>query len=205
MRWLVLLAALAILGGCASMGQVDGQRTAAINDARAKLEFSGCNMALVEEIRRLKEPGLELEAGYQCLQQGELAEVERLLSDYRQRHVSPPYPDYADYLLGLSALLRFELLGEEDPERLELGREVHRQLAGFVRAYPQSSYREGVGQSLKAVLDGMARTEYRLAQEALAQGDNDAAAARLRYVVQQYPRSAAAGDAASLLERHGAL
>jgi len=197
----VALAVLA-LSGCAGMGQSEQQRVAQAADVRARLGLAGCDIGMVDQILPLRNPALEQEAAFACLQQGELNAVERLLSTYNERHVDPPHPDYSAYLLALTDLVRFEAAVGDDRERLAAGRRAHERLAQFVRAYPNSSYRPEVAPRLEQLHEGMARAEYQLAQLALETQAREEGVARLRYVVEQYPRSAAARDAARWLEHN---
>lgn len=204
MRFRLLTIALIVagVGGCAGMGVSEQQRGAQAADVRARLGLAGCDAGLVDQILPLRNPALEQETAFACLQQGELRAVERLLSGYNERHVDPPFPDYSDYLLALSDLVRFEAAVGDDRERLVLGRRAHERLAQFVRAYPNSAYRSEVAPRLEQLHEGMARAEYQLAQLALETQAREEGIARLRYVVEQYPRSAAARDAARWLEHN---
>jgi outer membrane protein assembly factor BamD (BamD/ComL family) len=200
----LVMAAILLAGvtGCAGMAQTDQQRHAQTADVRAKLSLGGCDTALAEQILPLRNPALEQEAAFACLQQGELRAVERLLGDYQTRHVDPPFPDYSAYLLALTDLVRFEAALGDDRERLAIGRNAHQALVQFVRAYPDSSYRSEVAPRLEQLLEGMARAEYQLAQLALETQARDQGIARMRYIVEQYPRSSAARDANRWLDHN---
>lgn len=199
-RKFMVLFMLATLVGCSSMSHNDRQRSEAIADARAKLSMGRCSMALARQVVDVKEPALEQETAYLCLQQGDLEAVKVLLSDYDSRHVDPPFPDYSAYLLALTDFVRFESSAGDAQQRLALGRQAHNHMARFVRAYPESSYRHEIAPRLEQLHEGMARAEYQLAQSAIEANDIESGKSRLNYVVKTYPRSAAAKDAARWLE-----
>lgn len=204
-RITILVLILSALAGCAGVPQQDSQRTASIADARAKISMGRCDMALARQVITLKEPALEQETAFLCLQQGELAAVELLLNDYGKRHVEPPYPDYSAYLLALTDFVRFESAIGDDEQRLTAGRAAHDQLVRFVRLYPNSAYREEVAPRLEQLHEGMARAEYQLAQMAIEAQAMEEGTARLRYIARQYPRSSAARDANRWLEHNRGL
>jgi len=197
-----LMVVFTALTGCSGISQQAQQKSAALADVRAKLSFGSCNIAVAEQVMSLKEPALEQETAYLCLQQGELEAAEKLLAGYSERHVDPPFPDYAAYLLALTDFVRFESSIGDDEERLARGRIAHDNLVRFVRLYPNSAYRSEVAPRLAELQEGMARAEYQLAHIAIESGAGESGAARLKYVVRQYPRSAAAKDAGRWLENH---
>ncbi len=201
-RTLFLAAALIGLAGCAGMAQNEQQRGALVADVRAKLGLGGCDIALAEQILPLRDPALEQEAAFTCLQQGELEAVERLLVNYTDRHAQPPYPDYSAYLLALTDLVRFQSAIGDDSQRLAIGRRAHENLVRFVRAYPNSSYRADAAPHLEQLHEGMARAEYHLAQLSLETQAREEGVQRLRYIVEQYPRSSAARDASRWLDHN---
>lgn len=189
------------LTGCATgSGQGPASNSQTV-DIRAKLSLSGCEPQLADRVLALESPSLEQEAAFQCLQDGQLATVERLLTGYQERHDNPPNPDYSVYLLALTDFVRFELAEGDAPAQLTAGRKAHDQLVAFVRAYPESAYRAEVAPRLEALHEGMARAEYRLAMTDIEKGRRELGASRLRYVVREYPRSAASVDARRWLEQ----
>ncbi|UAW97477.1 outer membrane protein assembly factor BamD [Halopseudomonas nanhaiensis] len=196
----LLLTVLVGLSGCAATGQNDAQRSADLADVRAKLGLGGCDARLVQQTLSLKQPELEQEAAYVCLQQGELDLVDQLLSGYEQRYAAPPHRDYAAYLAALSEFMRFEAAAQDAQQRLQTGRTAHAALVGFVREYPDSQYRSEVAPRLQRILEGMARAEFELAQLEAGTGDAATAAARMRYVTRHYARTEAAKDARAWLE-----
>lgn len=124
---------LAGLGGCAGLGQNDAERTGEVADVRAKLGLGRCDADLARQTLALKQPELEQEAAFVCLQQAEFGLVDRLLADYEERYASPPNPDYSAYLLALTEFLRFEAALGDAQQRLLTGRIAHAALVGFVR------------------------------------------------------------------------
>lgn len=200
MRSMVLLVMLVGLAGCAGKTVQPGNESA-LADVRAKIAMGRCDEGLIAGLNRHRAPELEQEAAYVCLQQGEAEAVDQMLKDYTKRHRNAPHPDYSAYLLALAQQVRFELAGEDDVARLREGREAHRRYADFARNYPDSDYRTEVGPRLNALLEKMARSEYRLAQAAEQAGDKQDAEARMRYVLRYYPHSSVARQASDWLEQ----
>ncbi|MFN3579305.1 MAG: outer membrane protein assembly factor BamD [Pseudomonas sp.] len=201
MRVILLLAFMIGLVGCASTPKSAGVDEAALVDVRAKLSMGRCDQELANEIRALNNPQLEQEAAYICLQQGQLLTVERLLGDYVTRHGNAPNVDYSVYLLALTEFIRFELAEGDANDRLSIGRRAHEAFVSFVRRYPESAYRPEVAPRLEMLHEGMAKADYQLAIADIEAGRREVGASRLRYVVQQYPRSDAARDASRWLEQ----
>ncbi len=202
MRSTVFLILVASLVGCATGPARGPSDDAASVDVRARLSLGGCEPELADQVLRLDNPGLEQEAAFQCLQEGQLAALGQLLTGYQSRHDSPPNPDYSDYLLALAEFVRFELAEGDASEQLTAGRRAHDRLVMFVRAYPQSAYRTEVAPRLATLHEGMAGAEYRLAMSAIEKGRRELGTSRLRYIAREYPRSSAATDARRWLEQH---
>lgn len=204
MRVILLIILTIGMAGCATSTttRMNTADNAAVVDARAKLGLGGCNMELATEILALGYPGLEQEAAYTCLQQGQLPPVERLLTGFQERHPAATNLDYSAYLLALSEFIRFELAEGDDQARLTIGRRAHDGLVAFVRQYPDSAYRQEVAPRLESLHEGMADAEVGLAMADIEAGQRERGAERLRYVVQNYSRSDAASSASSWLERN---
>lgn len=204
MRASLVMILLMSLVGCASTAtRVQPVDNAALTDIRAKLGLGRCDMDLARDILAQRNPGLDQEAAYTCLQQGQIEVVERLLGDFDTRHVEPPNADYSAYLLALAEFIRFELAAGDDRERLAIGRRAHDGLVAFVRRYPDSAYRQEVAPRLEALHEGMARAEYQLALGDIESGRGELGISRLRYLVENYPRSDAALEASRWLEQRG--
>lgn len=206
MRITLLILLAVSLAGCAitaTPSRVATVDNAALVDARAKLGLGRCNMELANEILALRNPGLEQEAAYTCLEQGQVQAVERLLAEFQGRHPNAPNQDYSAYLLALAEFIRFELIEGDDQERLAVGRRAHDGLVAFVRQYPDSAYRQEVVPRFEALHEGLASAEYGLAMADMESGRREMGASRLRYVVEQYPRSDAASAASRWLEQRG--
>lgn len=201
MRCALMLILFATLVGCAANPARSLSEDPETVDIRARLSLGGCDAQLVEQLLRLRSPGLEQEAAFQCLQEGQLVIVERLLGGYKERHDNAPNPDYSDYLLALTDFVRFELAEGDASEQLTAGRRAHDRLVDFVRSYPQSAYRTEVAPRLEALHEGMARAEYRLAMGEIEKRRREIGASRLRYIAREYPRSSAASDAKRWLEQ----
>lgn len=207
MRIILLVSLITFLAGCATTSTSPRTPTvdnAALVDARAKLGLGRCSLELANEILAVGNPGLEQEAAYTCLQQGQVDAVERLLADFGTRHPNATNQDYSAYLRALADFIRFELAEGDDQNRLALGRRAHDGLVAFVRQYPDSAYRQEVAPRLEDLHEGMAGAEYGLAMSDIETGRRDVGAARLRYVVEQYPRSDAASAAGRWLEQRAA-
>lgn len=202
MRFTLLSVVLAAgLAGCASGPMPSSSESQETVDVRARLSMGGCKPQLADAVLGLDNPRLEQEVAFQCLQEGQLTLVERVLSDYSARHHDAPNPDYSDYLLALTDYVRFELAEGDATEQLVAGRRAHNQLVAFVRAYPDSAYRSEVAPRLEALHEGMAKAEYRLAMADIETGRREMGASRLRYIVREYPRTTAATDAKLWLEQ----
>ncbi|MFO7704853.1 MAG: outer membrane protein assembly factor BamD [Halopseudomonas sp.] len=205
---IILLMMLAMgLAGCATtatQSRLETVDNAALLDARAKLGLGRCSLELANEIVALRNPGLEQEAAYTCLQQGQIPAVERLLADFQARHPNAANQDYSAYLRALAEFVRFELAEGDDQDRLAVGRRAHDGLVAFVRQYPDSAYRQEVAPRLEALHEGMAGAEYGLAMADIESGRGELGTSRLRYVVDQYPRSDAATAASRWLDQSAA-
>lgn len=193
-----LLLALS-LGGCAGNQLKQQEQDAAVADVRARLGMGQCDSALAEQVRSLQVPAVLLEAAYQCLTHAELDIAQRLVDSYLGEQENVNERDYAAYLAALIPYARFELAAGDSQLQLDLGREAHAALIGFVRTYPQSGYRAEMVPRVQAVLEGMARAEYDLAVLDQERGQAERARARMRYVQTSYPRSSAAADATAWL------
>lgn len=201
MRMTLVIVAVALVAGCATGTARNTSTSPEVVDIRTKLSMGGCDAMVADQVLPLGNPGLEQEVAFQCLQDGQLGTVERLLAGYEGRHDNAPNPDYSDYLLALTDFVRFDLAEGDAVEQLKAGRRAHDGLVTFVRAYPESAYRAEVAPRLEALHEGMARAEYRLAMGEIEKGRREVGASRLRYVVREYPRSAAATDAKRWLEQ----
>lgn len=196
-----LLLALSLIG-CAGNQPGQQQQDGAVADVRARLGMGQCDAALAVQVRALDDSAVLLEAAYQCLKLAQLDTAQSLLDSYQAQQQGAGERDYAAYLAALIPYARFELAEGDSQLQLQLGREAHSALTGFVRAYPQSGYRAEMVPRVQAVLEGMARAEYNLALLDLERGQPERARARMRYLQSGYPRSAAAADATAWLLDH---
>ncbi len=201
MRLTLIMLVVAIVTGCATGTARNSAPSKEVVDVKAKLSMGSCDPMLADQVLPLDNPGLEQEAAFLCLQNGQLGTVERLLEGYKDRHADAPNPDYSDYLLALTDFVRFELAEGDAVAQLTAGRRAHDRLVTFVRTYPESAYRPEVAPRLETLHEGMARAEYRLAIGEIEKGKRELGASRLRYVAREYPRSAAAADAKRWLEQ----
>ncbi len=189
------------LTGCAGNQVRQQQQDAAVADVRARLGMGQCDPALAAQVRALGDSAVLLEAAYQCLTLAQLDTAQSLLDSYQlQQDIGER--DYAAYLGALIPYARFELAEGDSELQLQLGREAHAALTGFVRSYPQSGYRAEMVPRVQAVLEGMAKAEYSLAVLDQERGQLERARARMRYLQRGYPRSAAAADATAWLLDH---
>jgi outer membrane protein assembly factor BamD len=87
-----------------------------------------------------------------------------------------------------------------DPEtRIREGRSLFREMAGYMRERPLSEYGQDLAPRLVRLREGIAGAELALAQRERRRGNADEARARAEYVLQYFPRTQAAADAAHLL------
>ena len=199
MRILILIVAALWLAGCASTSgpAVEARRS----EVLLQLDNGRCDEELSGRVQSLREPDLLLQAAWVCVQQMQTDAAEGLLKTYTASSRQTAHADYAAYLQAVTSLLRFQLAGEDDRQRLVLGREAHQRYAAFVREYPLSAYRQDAANHLQQLHDAMAAAEYRLARLALETGRADVGQQRLRYLQREYPRSPAAADANVLLQQ----
>jgi outer membrane protein assembly factor BamD (BamD/ComL family) len=74
-----------------------------------------------------------------------------------------------------------------------------REVATYLRERPMSEYAEDLAPRMVRLREGIAAAEMALAEQAHDRGDRSLAQARAEYVLQHYPRTQAAADAAHLL------
>jgi outer membrane protein assembly factor BamD len=135
-----------------------------------------------------------------CLQRGEFARTANLIEAIEQSHPDHPDIDYAAYLGALAQLGKWNRAAALPPkQRSEQGRQVFRQLAGFLDDYPMSEYTESIAPRLARLRETLADIELQIADQAAAAGRADEAEARLRYVRDYYPRTPAGRAAADRL------
>ncbi|AGA35456.1 competence lipoprotein [Thioalkalivibrio nitratireducens DSM 14787] len=141
-----------------------------------------------------------LEVGQTCLQGGDFTRARRVSAGFLERHPEHPDADYAAYLHALAGFGAWSRPSVTEPEaRIGEGRRLFREITVYLRERPLSEYVENLAPRLVRLREGIADAEFALARREHRRGDRPLARARAEYVVQYYPRTQAAADAAQLL------
>jgi len=198
--FLFLLLPLFWLGGCASPPRAIESTAVQVTDPGPGAEAE-CTDAAVELLGRgTRAPDLAA-MGQLCLQTGRFQSAETLLAELIRTHPQHADADYHAYLHvlarfgGWSAITRFDY-----EEAVRLGRDIFLQIVAYLRERPLSPYGDGLAPRLVALREGIAEAELGLARQALRDGYVDQARARAEYVLESYPRTQAAVDAARWLQ-----
>ena len=135
-----------------------------------------------------------------CLQTGDFSRTRELAADFLAATPEHPGADYADYLHGLAGFGLWSRRPDRDPEqRIREGRALFLELAAHLRERPASPYGEELAPRLVRLREGIAAAEFRLLEAAMRVGDHAEVRARADYLIEHYPRTQAAADAARLL------
>ncbi len=202
MRWmfvrLLLLLPLAWLAGCATLPEEPGTAPGALDRA---LAAGDCRTAytLLETT-----PGAGAQATLQtaqvCLQVGDFPRARRMAGDFLRDQPIHPDADYAAYVHALAGFGEWSRATRADPEaRVREGRALFQEIAGHLRDRPLSEYASELAPRLVRLREGVAEAEFALAEREHRYGNPAVARARAEYVVEHYPRTQAAADAARLL------
>lgn len=179
-----------MLESASSVAADPGQRTAA-----------ECSEAAVARLDRQADAVDVAAMGQLCLQTGRFQTAESLLAELVQAHPQHADADYHAYLHvlarfgGWSATSRFDY-----EEAVRLGREIFLEIVAYLRERPLSPYGDGLAPRLVSLREGIAEAELGLARQAMRDGKMDMARARAEYVLNAYPRTQAAVDAARWLQ-----
>ncbi len=197
---LLLLAPLLVLAGCATlpgdsrgMAPIDGFTQAVqAGDCRAAYQTLGTAGTVG--------PDQRLTVGQLCLQNGDFVRARRASADFLQTTPEHPDADYAAYLHALAGFGEWSRAVRADPKvRVDQGRELFREIATYTRERPMSEYVEDLAPRLVRLREGIAGGEIALAERDRRDGQQARARARAEYVLEYYPRTQAAADAARLL------
>jgi len=202
MRWmflrLLLLLPAAWLAGCATLPETPPTPSVALDRALADGDCRTA-FALLETT-----PGAGAQASLQtaqlCLQVGDFPRARRSAADFLRDQPAHPDADYAAYVHALAGFGEWSRATRADPEiRVREGRAVFVEMAGYLRDRPLSEYASELAPRLVRLREGIAEAEFALAEREHRYGDAVLARARAEYVVEHYPRTQAAADAARLL------
>jgi outer membrane protein assembly factor BamD len=202
MRWifvrLLFLLPLVWLAGCATLPEEPGTPPHALDQA---LGAGDCRAAyaLLETT-----PGVSgsvtLRTAQVCLQVGDFTRARRVAADFLREQPTHPDVDYAAYVHALAGFGEWSRARSADPEaRVREGRALFYEMAGHLRDRPLSEYASELAPRLVRLREGIAEAEFALAQREHRHGDPAVARARAAYVVEHYPRTQAAAEAARLL------
>ncbi|AHE99796.1 outer membrane protein assembly factor BamD [Thioalkalivibrio paradoxus] len=197
---LLLLAPLLWLAGCATLPEES--RTAVPADGLEQaLRAGDCRGAYgLWEAGAVDTPDRLLQVGQVCLQGGDFTRVRRTMAGFLDHHPEHPDADYAAYLHALAGFGAWSRPSVAEPEaRIREGRGLFREITQFMQERPLSEYVENLAPRLVQLREGIAQAEFALARREHQRGDRPLARARADYVVQYYPRTQAAADAAQLL------
>jgi outer membrane protein assembly factor BamD len=195
---LLFLVPLLWLVGCATMPSEPSGPTDALAEA---LQTGDCRAAYaLVETGPAVSPDQRLRVSQVCLQTGDFMRARRVAGDFLQTDSSHPDADYAAYLHALAGFGSWSRAASADPEvRIREGRAVFAEITAFLRDRPLSEYVQNLAPRLVTLREGIATAELALAAQSSRGGDTALARARAEYVVQYFPRTQAAADAARLL------
>lgn len=196
--WLLVPLALA-LAGCATTTT----ETRDTSNIRSALERGDCRAAHGELEANLAQTDVDtgLQVAHLCLQRGEFERARDLAADLSREHPEHTDRDFAAYLEGLARLgIWNRASGLPADKRLDRGRELFLFLANFLDEHATSRYTESLAPRLARLREDIAMIELALAEAAAEEGRTEEASARLRYVREHYPGTAAAETAAGRLD-----
>jgi outer membrane protein assembly factor BamD len=152
------------------------------------------------ETGQLTAPAQLVTVSQLCLQTGDFNRARRAAADFLAANPDHLDADYAAYLHALAGFGAWNRASAMDPEtRIREGRSLFREMAGYMRERPLSEYGQDLAPRLVRLREGIAGAELALAQRERRRGNADEARARAEYVLQYFPRTQAAADAAHLL------
>lgn len=196
---LLLLAPVLLLGACATVP--DGRPAMPADDLTLALQTGDCRAAFdrmdtgagTAADRRLRVAQL-------CVQTGDFTRARRAAGAFLASAPGHPDEDYGSYLHALAGFGEWARATTADPEvRIREGRAIAQEIVNHLRERPLSPYGSELAPRLVRLREGIAAAEFALAEQARQRGDRSLARARADYVLQYYPRTQAAADAARLL------
>ena len=197
---LLLLLPLLWLGACATVPG-DPRAPAPADELASALQTGDCRAAFSRmDLGVATGADRRLQVGQVCLQSGEFARARQAAATFLADNPNHPDTDYAAYLHALGGFGEWARAPRADPEvRIREGRALGREVATYLRERPLSEYAEDLAPRMVRLREGIAGAEMALAEQAHHRGDRSLAQARAEYVLQYYPRTQAAADAAHLL------
>jgi outer membrane protein assembly factor BamD len=196
---LLLLTPVLWLGACATVP--DERQTMPEDDLTLALQAGDCRAAFERMETGAGTPAdRRLSVAQLCIQTGDFTRARRAAAAFLNTAPGHPDEDYAAYLHALAGFGEWSRATAADPEAfIREGRAVSREIINFLRDRPLSQYGEELAPRLVRLREGIAGAELALAEQARQRGDRSLARARADYVLQYYPRTQAAADAARLL------
>ncbi len=196
---LLLLAPVLWLGGCAT---VPGERPSMPQDALTQaLQDGDCRAAFQRMDSGAGTPAdRRLRVSQICIQTGDFPRARKAAADFLDDQPRHPDADYAAYLHALAGFGEWSRATRVEPDvRIREGRAVAREIANYLRDRPLSEYADDLAPRMVRLREGIAMAELALADQARQRGDRSQARARADYVLQYYPRTQAAADAARMM------
>lgn len=196
---LLLLAPLLWLGGCATApgerpAMPQDELTQALQDADCRAAFDRMDIGVGTQADR------RLRVSQVCIQTGDFARARKAAAAFLHDEPRHPEADYAAYLHALAGFGEWSRATRVEPEvRIREGRAMAREIANYLRDRPLSEYADDLAPRLVHLREGIAMAELTLAERARQAGDRSQARARAEYVLQYYPRTQAAADAARMM------
>ncbi len=192
----VLIASALLVSACATTPDPSSAERDAL---RAALDRNDCTRAS-EALRADPAASDRLEVAHLCLQQGEFAQTRSLAAQQLEGGTDAAQADYAAYLHALARMGEWRRTRALPLDRrIDDGRAVFREMAGFLETHAGSRYAESLAPRLANVREDLARLELRQADAAGDDGRADEARERARYVRDYFPGTAAAREAAARL------
>lgn len=146
-----------------------------------------------------------LETAEDSVKRGQAATVLAAAEDFIKKNPNHPNVDYAYYHRGLIAFydsvpaLKAVNPATATPQASAPVRRAFQHLAELLRRTPNSKFAADTTQRMLHIRNTLAQHEVSITQHYLAQGDYPRAAARARYIVENYQQSPAATEALAIL------
>ncbi|MGM0553029.1 MAG: outer membrane protein assembly factor BamD [Pseudomonadota bacterium] len=192
----VLITSALLVSACATTPDPSGAERDAL---RTALDRDDCARA-GEALGADPDTSDRLEVAHLCLQQGEFAQTRSLAAQQLEGGADAAQADYAAYLHALARMGEWRRIRALPLDRrIDEGRQVFREMAGFLETHAGSRYAESLAPRLASVREDLARLELRQADAAADAGRDDEALERARYVRDYFPGTAAASDASERL------
>lgn len=200
LRLPALIAIAVLTSACASYGDRAGDR----DPLRAALERQDCHAAH-SELGARSPTRDHLKVAAVCLQRGEYERTRELAAGALEGSPSDSEAEQAAYLHALARAEEWTRTRAMPLDRrIDNGRDVFLELAGFLETHAGSRYAESLAPRLARVREDLATLELRQADAASDRGDETEATARTEYVRDYFPGTAASREAADRLQDNGA-